>query len=192
MAYSQHEWVNGEIITAEKLNNIEQGIADCGSREIEASATATVENTGGEPSVEVAAEGSVSKIAFGFAFKGIKGERGERGEPAPTIEACEISIAGSAVTGKLSLSDGSSVDITGTYAAESGDEGNEESPDSGEEEGDGGDGSAGGAGGGEAAEGETEPEGGDGETPEEGESEPESGAGESGGESPDEGGGEEE
>lgn len=28
MAYEQHEWVNGETITAEKLNNIEEGIAE--------------------------------------------------------------------------------------------------------------------------------------------------------------------
>lgn len=28
MAYVEHEWVNGETITAEKMNNIEQGIAE--------------------------------------------------------------------------------------------------------------------------------------------------------------------
>ena len=254
MAYSQHEWTNGEIITAEKLNNMEQGIADGEAREISASAAATVDNSTGEPSVDVTAKGSVSSIAFSFAFKGIKGEagekggageRGEKGEDgvtpklqkageaiqvsydnesswsdlvslddikgekgdagekgdkgdkgdtgegfsifktyasvaemeadagnveegkfvliasdtedednaklyakgadsftfltdlsgaqgikgekgdtgaaAPSITACEISIAGSAITGKLSLSDGSSVDITGTCTAESGD-----------------------------------------------------------------------
>ena len=76
MAYKQHEWVNGEIITAEKLNNIESGIAETDTREIEASATATVENTAGEPSCDVTATGSTSSIAFKFAFKGIKGEAG--------------------------------------------------------------------------------------------------------------------
>ena len=79
MAYSQHEWVNGEIITAEKLNNIEQGIADGEAREIAASASATVDNSAGEPSCEVAAEGSVSGVDFKFAFKGIKGETGKSG-----------------------------------------------------------------------------------------------------------------
>ena len=28
MAYEQHEWVNGETITAAKMNNIEEGIAE--------------------------------------------------------------------------------------------------------------------------------------------------------------------
>ena len=28
MAYEQHEWVNGETITAEKMNNIEEGIVE--------------------------------------------------------------------------------------------------------------------------------------------------------------------
>lgn len=28
MAYVEHEWVNGETITAEKMNNIEEGIAE--------------------------------------------------------------------------------------------------------------------------------------------------------------------
>lgn len=28
MAYSKHEWVKGEVITKEKLNNIENGIAN--------------------------------------------------------------------------------------------------------------------------------------------------------------------
>ena len=186
MAYSQHEWVNGEIITAEKLNNMEAGIADNDTREIAASATATVDNSAGEPSCEVAATGSVSSIDFKFAFKGIKGEQGEQGEKgadgvapllqkgenalqvsydggsqwqdlvqidelkgekgdtgetgekgadAPTITACEINIAGAVITGKLTFSDSSSVDITGTYTAESGaeeeDGGNNNSGDNG-------------------------------------------------------------
>ena len=80
MAYERHTWINGETITAAKMNNIESGIVDCGAREIEASATATVENTTGKPSCEVAAEGNVSSIAFSFAFKGIKGESGEKGD----------------------------------------------------------------------------------------------------------------
>ena len=28
MSYEKHEWVNGEIITADKLNNIEEGIEE--------------------------------------------------------------------------------------------------------------------------------------------------------------------
>ena len=88
MAYKQHEWVNGEIITAEKLNNIESGIAETDTREIEASATATVENTAGEPSCNVTATGSTSSIAFKFAFKGIKGEAGS----APILRKGEEAI----------------------------------------------------------------------------------------------------
>ena len=48
----------------------------------------------------------------------LKGDTGPQGEAAPTIAACTINIAGTALTGKLTLSDGSSVDITGTYSAE--------------------------------------------------------------------------
>ena len=93
MAYNQHEWTNGEIITAEKLNNMEQGISDCGAREISASATATVENAAGEPSVDVTAAGSVSGIAFDFAFKGIKGEPGEKGDAGVTPLCQKIGTA---------------------------------------------------------------------------------------------------
>lgn len=126
MAYSQHEWVNGEVITAEKLNNMEQGISDAEAKEITASAEATVENTGGEPSCEVVATGSAAAVDFKFAFKGIKGEA------APTITACELTSEGGTITGgELKLSDGSAVPITVTVA----DSGDDETPATGETEG---------------------------------------------------------
>lgn len=126
MAYEKHTWADGEVITKEKLNNMEDGIEAAGSGEI--TATATVDNTTGTPGVTVTADGS----ALNFAFTCIKGEKGDRGdtgadgapgEPgtagkdAPTIKSCVINVAGTVVSGMLTLSDDSTVAITGTYSA---------------------------------------------------------------------------
>ena len=135
MAYEKHTWADGEVITKEKLNNMEDGIEAAGSGEI--TATATVDNTTGTPGVTVTADGS----ALNFAFTCIKGEKGdkgttgatgadgapgEKGDPgdpgtagkdAPTIESCVINVAGAVVSGTLTLSDESTVAITGTYSA---------------------------------------------------------------------------
>ena len=90
--------------------------------------------------------------------KGDTGEQGEKGADAPTITACEINIAGAVITGKLTFSDSSSVDITGTYTAESG---GEEEDGGGNDSGD--NGADGGTGDGETVEGEPGLEGGGGE-----------------------------
>lgn len=126
MAYEKHTWADGEVITKEKLNNMEDGIEAAGSGEI--TATATVDNTTGTPGVTVTADGS----ALNFAFTRIKGEKGDTGatgadgapgEPgtagkdAPTIKSCVINVAGAVVSGTLTLSDDSTVAITGTYSA---------------------------------------------------------------------------
>lgn len=49
---------------------------------------------------------------------GAAGADGKDGADAPTITACVINVSGSAVSGTLTLSDESTVSITGTYSAE--------------------------------------------------------------------------
>ncbi len=43
MSYEKHTWQTGETITAEKLNNLENGLADCG-KGIEIISASVVEN----------------------------------------------------------------------------------------------------------------------------------------------------
>lgn len=42
MAYEKHNWVNGEVIDADKLNRIEKGIADAGTPSIDTSTLETI------------------------------------------------------------------------------------------------------------------------------------------------------
>lgn len=48
---------------------------------------------------------------------GATGSPGAAGKDAPTITACEINVSGATVSGTLTLSDESTVPITGTYSA---------------------------------------------------------------------------
>lgn len=48
---------------------------------------------------------------------GATGSPGAAGKDAPTITACEINVSGATVSGTLTLSDQSTVPITGTYSA---------------------------------------------------------------------------
>ena len=106
--------------------------------------TATVDANVGTPSVQVTVGGTAQARTFAFAFKnlkgatgaqgpagadGAKGDTGEQGpagatgspgaagKDAPTITACEINVSGATVSGTLTLSDQSTVPITGTYSA---------------------------------------------------------------------------
>ena len=102
------------------------------------SASATVDNTSGTPAVEVTLGGTESARTFAFAFTGLKGAKGDTGATgakgdtgaqgpqgeagaaganAPTIKSCEINVNGTTISGTLTLSDDSTVSITGTYTA---------------------------------------------------------------------------
>lgn len=102
--------------------------------------TATVDNNVGTPTVEVTMGGTAQARTFSFAFKNIKGATGAQGpagtdgakgdkgdtgaqgptgtagKDAPTITACEINVSGATISGTLTLSDESTVPITGTYS----------------------------------------------------------------------------
>ena len=99
-------------------------------------ATATVDGTTSDaPKCAVTLGGTESARTFAFAFTGLKGavgaagpkgdtgadgakgDTGAAGADAPTITACEINISGATVSGTLTMSDETTVPITGTYSA---------------------------------------------------------------------------
>lgn len=76
MAYEKTEWNTGDLITAEKLNNIENGVSALAEAEIN---TVTVEVSPGH-SATPTATGSVTGGTLTLAFTGLQGEQGEKGE----------------------------------------------------------------------------------------------------------------
>lgn len=79
MAYNQHTWEDGELITDEKLNNMEQGIADASGASVNISASATADQTIGTASVDVQTTTTAEGTQLAFTFSGIKGEQGSAG-----------------------------------------------------------------------------------------------------------------
>ena len=87
MAYEPTTWNSGDLITAEKLNKLEQGVkneqvgpaGETGARGPAGAAagfgtpTATVDANTGTPSVAVTASGPDTAKVFNFAFKNLKG-----------------------------------------------------------------------------------------------------------------------
>lgn len=98
MAYTPTTWTDGDLITAEKMNKLEQGVQNeqvgpqgpagaagaTGPAGVSAgfgTPTATVDANTGTPSVTVSASGPDTAKVFEFAFKNLKGAKGDKGDP---------------------------------------------------------------------------------------------------------------
>ena len=97
MAYTPTTWTDGDLITAEKMNKLEQGVQNeqvgpqgpagaagaTGPAGVSAgfgTPTATVDANTGTPSVTVSASGPDTAKVFSFAFKNLKGAKGDKGD----------------------------------------------------------------------------------------------------------------
>lgn len=100
MAYTPTTWTDGDLITAEKMNKLEQGVQNeqvgpqgpagaagaTGPAGVSAgfgTPTATVDANTGTPSVTVSASGPDTAKVFAFAFKNLKGAKGDKGDTGP-------------------------------------------------------------------------------------------------------------
>lgn len=119
MAYTPTAWTDGDLITAEKMNKLEQGVQNeqvgpqgpagaagaTGPAGVSAglgTPTATVDANTGTPSVTVSASGPDTAKVFAFAFKNLKGAKGDKGDtgakgpagPSYTLPAATTSALG--------------------------------------------------------------------------------------------------
>lgn len=136
MAYTPTQWKDGDLITAEKLNKLEQGVeneqigpqgpqgqkGDAGTNGTSAgfgTPTATVDGGIGTPSVTVDASGPDTAKVFSFSFKNLKGEKGDTGSAGAQGPAGNgvksialVTTAGVVTGGTVTFTDDSTAAIT--------------------------------------------------------------------------------
>lgn len=98
MAYDPTTWSDGDLITAEKMNKLEQGVQNEQTGPAGAAAgfgtpTATVDENTGVPSVTVTSSGPDTAKVFAFEFKNLKGAPGEQGPAGETYTLPDATTA---------------------------------------------------------------------------------------------------
>ena len=140
MAYTPTTWTDGDLITAEKMNKLEQGVQNeqvgpqgpagatgatgatgpAGAAAGFGTPTATVDANTGTPSVTVSASGPDTAKVFSFAFKNLKGAKGDKGDKGDTGAQGKAGADGKYVTAiALTTTGGAVTGGTATFNDES-------------------------------------------------------------------------
>lgn len=84
-------WSNGQWVDLGSLQGPKGDTGEKGDNAVIAEATATIDNTTGDPRVSVETIGNEQNRSFHFSFSGIKGERGPQGDPSNITVDSELS-----------------------------------------------------------------------------------------------------